>query len=348
MRKSSVICLTVLGMLLVPCVSMAQSVTAPFVATPPTIDGSVEDGEWDAAATVEGTWTAHDGAAEASVETIVRVLYSIDAVYFLYECVDDNVQSSVEGTEYYHGGPNVEHQMDSTFAWGGDTDYVSLYIDPANYGDDQPNADFYSYSIQWEPSITAKDEADHDGNSYNYTELGQFGGALNILPEPIVDLDGDTHYWTGGVAWQAEGLEIVDGPSADGYACEVKVPFEAFNGYGRHVSDAPFQLDEDLHEVFVNSDATDPLMNRVAAYTFTELSEDETVVGMPGFGIVNGMPSPGTTWKVQFCRYSEGDLGYVNWVGDTGGFVTRPFGDLIFGEASGTDVAEALLHIDEN
>ena len=101
----------------------------------------------------------------------------------------------------------------------------------------------------------------------------------------------------------------------------------------------------DANFVETDGDATDSLFSAMALFPTIETAEDGTQ-GYPGFGCVNGMPMPGTTWKIQFSRYSETAVpAYTNWVGDTGGFVTRPFGDLVFGLASASDVREALMHL---
>jgi len=309
------------------------TVTAPFVTTVPVIDGMVSDGEWASVGVAEGIWSAHDSDAAATLNTTVKVCYSVDAVYFLYECEDPLVQSSVTATEYLHGGPDVDGKQDSTFAWGGATDYVSLYIDPANIQDDVNNADVYSYSIQWEPSITAKNEADPNGNSYYYTESGRYGSFVHQFVPPIVDITGNTHYWGGGLTWQGKGIQIVDGPTSNGFVCEIRVPWASFSGYWRRYTEVGVLYQGDDWSVYVNSSTTDPRMGEYGWLKTLEIDGDGN--GIPvGSGIVSGMPTVGTVWKVQFCRFSNGDLGYVNWVGDTGGFVSRPFGNLVFGEPS--------------
>lgn len=339
----------VIGLVLgIPMLGFAQgtnsgaTVTAPFFAKPPVIDGKVSAGEWDAAGIAPGTWSAHDSTTVAAWKTTVKVCYSLDAVYFLYECEDPQVQSSVTGTEYYHGLADVAGQMNSAFGWGGETDYVALYIDPANYADNAPGADDFSYSIQWEPSITAKNEKDSAGNSYFYTESGRWGGFRALFNPPVIDKNGKAIYWGGGVAWQPK-VQIVDGPMTGGFVCEVRIPWAGLNGYWRRSMENGVDLGGGLFEITVNGDAMDAYYSEWGALKVLNVASDGT--GVPvGTGIVTGMPAEGTVWKVQFCRYSNGDLGYVNWVGDTGGFVSRPFGNLVFGPASGTQVEDAMLH----
>lgn len=344
MRKYWVLGIAVLMVL--PVMGFAQdgTVTAPFVAKTPVIDGKISAGEWDAAGVAQGEWTAHDGPTPAALKTTVKVCYGVDAVYFLYECEDTNVQSSVTGSEYLNGLADVDGVVNSAFGWAGETDYVSLYIDPSNYADTAPGADDYSYSIQWEPSITAKNEKDSSGNSYNFTECGRWGGFLAKFDPPIVNKSGKSIYFGGGVSWQAKGLQIVDGKSANGFICEVKLPWTGLsNGYWRRYTEAGIDMGGGLFDMMVNSDATDPLMAEWGGMKALNIAADGTV-GVVASGVVSGMPAEGTTWKVQFCRYSNGDLGYVNWVGQTGGFVSRPFGNLIFGKANPSEVEDALMH----
>ncbi len=332
-----------------PVIGFAQgtnsgaTITVPFVANTPVIDGQISDGEWAMVGVAEGTWSSHDSDAVATMATTVKVCYSVDAVYFLYECEDELVQSIATGTERLQGMTDVDGQMDGTFPWQGETDYVALYVDPSNYADDAPDAELYSYAIQWEPSITAKNEKDAAGNSYFYTESGKWGGFRALLNPPVVDANGATHFWGGGGAWDGQGIEIVDGATADGFICEVKVPWASFNGYWRRSMESGIDLGDNLYEAFINGGDTDPYLSEWGGMKVLNIAADDTVTPV-GSGIVSGMPMEGTTWKVQFCRFSNGALGYVNWVGDTGGFVSRPFGNLVFGPASGSAVENAMLH----
>jgi cellulose/xylan binding protein with CBM9 domain len=332
-----------------PVISFAQgtnsgaTITAPFVGNAPVIDGTISDGEWATVGVAEGTWTSHDSDVAATFATTVKVCYSVDAVYFLYECEDDLVESLATGTERLQGMVDVDGQLDGTFPWGGETDYVSLYVDPSNYADDAPNADEFSYSIQWEPSITAKDEKDAAGNSFHYTESGRWGGFRALLNPPVVDTNGATHFWAGGPAWDGKGIEIVDAATADGFICEVKIPWASFNGYWRRSMESGVDLGDNFWEILVNGGDTDPYTSEYGAMRVLNVAEDGTAAPV-GSGVVTGMPMEGDAWKVQFCRFSNGALGYVNWVGDTGGFVSRPFGNLVFGPASGSEVENAMLH----
>ena len=168
----------------VPGVAFGQSYTANFVSTPPTIDGQVAAGEWDAAEPAIGAnWTDHASAtaADPNEPTKVRVLYSVDGLYILYECTDTEVVSVVLGSERGNGTPEGTpgRQPSGEMGWTfSGTDYLAIYLDPANVPDDaeiiDPSA--FSYSLQAEPSMTANSESDDMGNSYNFTEFGRFGG----------------------------------------------------------------------------------------------------------------------------------------------------------------------------
>ncbi len=307
-----------------PALVMAQSYTANFTANPPTIDGVVSEGEWDAATAIT-EFTEHSSATESdpAEPTSVKILYSLDALYILYECTDTDVISVVEGSEQGGTAPGW------TFAG---TDYLAVYIDPANVANDAANVDpsFYSYSIQAEPSITSYDEKDDAGNSYNYTEFGRYGGCRVRDPNPV-EVDGVTVYWQTGGWWDLKDSQIVDGPSADGYVMEWRIAWSDLNyPYYQYVAD----------EIFENTTILD-------AEDATVRNMETAIWGLAGVdgGDVTGMPLPGTVWKLQVCRHSaSASPDYINWVGDTSGFVSRPFGDLVFGEASASAVLDAILH----
>jgi hypothetical protein len=332
--------------LLVPGIVMAQAtnegakVVAPFLVTPPTIDGVVSDGEWDAAATAEGDWSDHGSTtlADPAYPTTVKVAYGLQGLYILYDCVDDEVLAIAGGSEYLGSGPTVEGQG-QPFTFGGATDYLATYIDPTNYADNLPGADNYSYSIQGEPAVTATDGA--ETASYTYTEAGQSGSFKRRFVPPIEATDGTLHYWAGGISWELpENALIVDGPTENGYVMEWFLPWNTFDGYfpnwASQVSDALADIDQD---------ATDPVLS-ANALVHSLRTADGVDNGYPGLGNVTGMPLPGTQWKIQFSRYTEmAAPQYTNWVGDTGGFVTRPFGTLEFGTAEASDIRDAMLHL---
>lgn len=322
------------GLLALPMTAMGQSYTVNFTATPPSIDGSVADGEWDAAEPITG-FTSHDsGDAEDSAEpTEVRALYSVDGLYVLFNCTDTDVIAGSIDSERYGAHPDdfAERIPAGDAGWTfANTDYLAIYLDPANVANDAEvdnGPDFYSYSLQMEPSNTALESLDERGLSHNYTEAGQFGGAQIKLDEPYESSDGNTYYWVGGLSWEVNGAEILDGPTDTGYVMEVFLPWSDLN--------APYYLRgaEFLEgSVFVEGFAT----NEFAT---------QGMLAVDG-GLVTGMPTPGTVWKAQFARHSaSASVQYVNWVGDTTGFVSRPFGDLVFGDAPATAVLEALQHM---
>ncbi|RJP26462.1 MAG: hypothetical protein C4527_14970 [Candidatus Omnitrophota bacterium] len=326
------------ALLVTPGLVFAQSYTANFVATPPVIDGVVSPGEWDAAAPALGSdWTDHASAtpADPAEPTKVRVLYSVDALYILYECTDTDVISVVSGSERLNssldGTPGK--QASGTVGWTfANTDYLAIYLDPANVADDRTDVDpnNYSYSIQAEPSVSFFGEKDDWGNSYNYSEFGRWGGFRLRNPNPV-NVGGVTQYWLGGGSWEIYNSQIVDGPTADGYVMEFRIPWEDLNyPYYQHVGSS-------IADNLIILDGEDAAVRNDASSLWG-------LAAVNG-GDVTGMPQPGTVWKVQFCRHSaSANPQYTNWVGNTGGFVSRPFGNLVFGAATGTAVREALLH----
>lgn len=329
---AAALCLPQLG--LAQGTNSGASVTAPFVATPPVIDGKITAGEWDAAQAAPGTWSAHDSATASTVNTVVKAVYSVDGVYFLFDCDDAGVQSGATNSEYYHS-LNIDGAILNPFTFGGATDYLAVYVDPANYADNLPNSSAYSYSLQFEPSMTAKNQKDHLGNSFSYTEVGQAGSFKAPANPPLEDKEGNLIYWMNGVEWQgSDNLKAADAARSGGYVMELFFPWEMFTGYYRNFLDADY-LPADS--------ANDPFQAAFGALRNVEMADDGTEA-VVGSGLVTGMPKPGTTWKVQFARYDGTTGQYVNWVGDTGGFVTRPFGNLTFGPASGTDVRNAMMY----
>ena len=338
MKQSRVLLLAV-ALCAVPGLAFGQSYTANFVSTPPTIDGEVAAGEWDAAEPAMGAdWTDHGSGAAADTNemTEVRVLYSVDGLYVLYECTDTDVLSVVLGSERGNGTPEGTpgRQPSGEMGWTfGGTDYLAIYLDPANVADDaaiiDPSA--YSYSLQAEPSMTANGESDDMGNSYNYSEFGRFGG-FRVRNDPPVEVDGVTYYWFTGGAWDIEGTKIADAASADGYVMEFFIPWSDLDlPYYQYVGSA-------IVDNFIDLDAADANIR-----TF-----EDSVWGLAAVdgGDATGMPLPGTVWKAQFCRHSaSAEPAYTNWVGDTAQFVSRPFGDLVFGEAPVTAVKEAFQHL---
>lgn len=335
------VCLSVF-LCLVGSMAFSQNYEVRFTSTPPTIDGAVSPGEWDGAASAITEFVGHDtgNPEDAQESTRVRALYSVDGLYILYECTDTDVVSIVTGSERYNGAPQGTpgQQTSGSVGWTfGGTDYLAIYIDPANVADDRTDVDpsFYSYSLQAEPSITANQLMDDNGNSYNYTEFGRFGGA-RIRNTMFPEIEGTLVMWLGGGSWEiSDKTEIKDGASADGYVMEFKIAWSDLNLPYYETYGGRFISDQGVR--FIDLEGIDNDLN----------SEETTVWGLeriPG-GNVTGMPLPGTVWKVQFARHSaSAAVQYVNWVGSTGGFVSRPFGSLTFGAASPSAVLDALIH----
>jgi len=337
MRRYAVVALLA-GLCAVPLAAQQQSnegatVTAPFMVVPPTIDGKVSPGEWDAAGVAPGQWTMHNNTdpADPVQTTKVRVAYGLKGLYILYECVDSEPMALAGGSEVR--GVN-------TFSFAGDTDYLATYIDPTNYTG--PNADIYSYSIQIEPSFTANNEGDALGNCYTFTESGRYGSFRMLYQPPRVMEDGTVHYFGGGMEWDLKDSKIKDGPMADGYVCEWLVAWTDLIGYWRHNLGNMTQISGSVYEVELNGDVSTPEASQFGTIQAYEIPEGASPAPV-GHGMT-GLPPEGTKWQMQFSRYN-GTIGeYTNWVGDTGGFVSRPFGTLIFGSAPPTAVRDAMLY----
>ena len=335
MRKYGV-CLVVAAMCLplgALAVNEGATVVAPFMAVEPVPDGVISPGEWDNAAVAPGDWSMHGAAdlAAADQPTVVKVAYGLKGLYILYECTDGEPVALAGGSEVF--GAN-------TFSFGGDTDYIATYIDPANYTG--PGESTYSYSIQAEPSFTANAEGDDLGNSYTFTESGQYGGFRSLFQPPRVADDGTVQYFGSGGQWDLVTSKVKDGPIDGGYAVEWLVTWEDLIGYWRHSLGGLVQIDGSIHEVELNGDQTVPELVQFGTIRTYETPADADPVPV-GTGMT-GLPAEGTQWQIQFARYNGTNGEYTNWVGDTGGFVSRPFGTLVFGSASGTAVRDAMLH----
>ena len=326
----------------VQALNEGATVTAPFLATPPTIDGVVSPGEWDDAMVAPGEWSEHNSdLTEDSLEpTVVKVAYSVDGLYILFECTDTGVAAAAGASEFLGNGPTAIDGQAQPFTFGGATDYLAIYLDPTNYSDDAVNANFFSYSIQAEPGVTANG-ADA---SYTFTEAGQNGRFKRKFDPPLVDNDGVTHHWAGGVSWELNKSKIIDGPTSDGYVMEWFIAWTDLDGYYQNWAS---EVLDGVSDVALDQLDTFNIQNALVHSFF--LDAEGNAVGGMGFGNVTGMPMPGTEWKVQFSRYTQAAAPqYTNWVGDTGGFVSRPFGSLVFGQASGSAVREALMHLSSN
>ena len=326
----------IVSMALIPALCHAQgsnsgaTLNATFTPNPPTIDGQVSPGEWDNAGVTTGAWTSHDStaAADATEPTVVKVMYDVFGLYILFDRTDKNVECGATGTERLQDGPSHSpyYTPGSTVGWDfAGQDYIAIYVDPAATG-----VDLYSYSIQVEPSMSVlgPTAVDHLGNSYTYTEVGQFGGLKARFADPETELGLsdplEWDYWAGGVSWDLTDSKIADGLRAGGFYVEFFIPWTDLNSYYDAYGS------EIIDEYFVEANG---------------------LPYEPGYGLVKqpsgnltGMPAPGTEWEIQFGVHSGSMTGaqYVNWVGDTGGFATRPFGKLVFGDAPAAQVAAQI------
>lgn len=325
MKKMGFFTVVCLGFCLLSMGALADSYTANFVVKPPVIDGKVSAGEWDAAAPAIVKFTDHgsDAAQDPKEPTKVRALYSLKGLYILFECTDTLVESAATGTE----GPGVS----PSWPFVG-TDYCAVYVDPANVADDRadlpadPGVNFYSYSIQAEPSRVAQSAEE----TFTYTEAGRYGDSLTRNP----DTTAEARWIKGPNAWQLTDGKVFDGKTSDGYVMEYFIPWTDLN--------RPYYQ-------FVGSVITGNAIVLNAADAEILKAED-TIWGLeaaPG-GKVTGMPMAGATWKIQFARHSasanDGAGEYVNWVGNTNGFVSRPFGNLVFGDVTSSQINDAMLY----
>jgi hypothetical protein len=329
---------------LIPALAIAQqsnegaTVVAPFTANPPTIDGQVTPGEWDAAAVAPGAWTAHDSTtpADATEPTVIKVMYDVLGLYILFDRTDKNVECGTTDSERLQSGPGTSPYYTPAAGVGWnfwEQDYCAIYVDPAGTGQD-----FYSYSIQAEPSMSALGETavDYLGNSYTYTEVGQYGGMKRRFENPAEDLglpdEVDWEYWSGGASWDLKDSKIADGLRDGGYYMEMFIAYTDLNSYYDAYSGETFE---------------DIIFGTIAEVNLMFPADPGYGMVKQPKGILSGMPAPGTEWDINFCVHSFSMTGpqYVNWVGDSGGFVTRPFGKLVFGAAEPSEVEAEITAI---
>ncbi len=88
----------------------------PFVASPPTIDGIVNDSEWKSAAVIP-EFVDNVSGKKVSQKTICRIAQDADNLYIAYVCYDDDVSKVVQNIRK-HDGPLWED------------DSVDLFLDP--------------------------------------------------------------------------------------------------------------------------------------------------------------------------------------------------------------------------
>ena len=65
------------------------TMTVPHTSTPPTLDGRLDDAEWENAALARDFWVSLEQRAPTSA-TVVRVLRDADYLYFAFVCHDDH------------------------------------------------------------------------------------------------------------------------------------------------------------------------------------------------------------------------------------------------------------------
>jgi hypothetical protein len=325
------------GVCALPIVAFAQEQTnegaqlvAPFAVVPPVIDGKISPGEWDGAGVAGGQWSSHNSTEpeDPSRPMTVKVKYGILGIYVLFDSLDTDPECHATGSERLSSGPTDSPYYATaagvTFDWTG---YRCVYIDPTGGASD------HSYSIQGMPSMSVNGETDHNGNSYNYTEVGLYAGLKCKIRNPVEDegLPADqVVYWANGGSWDLHDSRIADGmkPDGSGMVMEFFIAYSDLDGYYHHWGTEI--IDGGL---LVDVDAGIP----------------ETIWGLvqdPGGGFVTGMPAPGTVWEMQFGTHDDGAGNlWVNWVGDNSGFATKPFGKVIFGAVEPSAVREAMLHL---
>lgn len=310
---------------------------APFAGIPPVIDGVVSEGEWDNAGTAGGAWSPHNDPApvDPAFVPVVKVQYGLRGLYILFEHPKPDPAA---GDAFERLGEWVNG---SGFVW---QNYCSVYIDPTGGETGE------SFGFHAEPSVSVHgpDAVDPMGNSYTETGVGRGGLATRWTSvEAAMAAQGVTAdevwFWDSRrLAWDFTDSRVLDGlkPDGSGFVVEWMISYTDlshgfWNGWAVVAGDlADVNLDEDR---FLKNDAGNgPLAVGLSAPEFAK-------------SYVNGMPAPGTVWEMNFganwaIDNDESTPAFYNWVGDTAGFDTKPFGRVIFGEAEPAAVREAILH----
>ncbi len=309
------------------------TLTAPFCVVPPVIDGQISAGEWDDGGVADGPWSIHNNAdlVEAQFIPVVKVKYGIKGVYVLFDSPDTDPTSG--GNYEWKGAVNG-------FSW---TNYCTVYMDTTG----GETAD--SWGFQAEPSMSAlgSDAVNPLGNSYGYDGVGlyerlrtRWTTTAQAMADQEVGAD-EVVYWAGGSVWDFKESQVRDGLKADGSGFVMEW-FIAYNdlkhgfytGYIGEVDAegwAPVNAAEDVS--LTNADGTGPGTSGIVAPDHAN-------------SFVSGMPTPGTVWEMNFGADWGDDTGprYYNWVGDSGGFATKPHGKVTFGAPDATAVRDAILY----
>lgn len=126
--------LLICGIFLWPFLIRSQEVLeVPHTPTPPVIDGTLEPGVWNAAATLQDLEAAYGEGGELppSVSTSVRVLWDEAALYVAFVCRDDRIRTD---SGYRRDDNLYEQDVVEVFlhARGAPVPYYELVVSPLN------------------------------------------------------------------------------------------------------------------------------------------------------------------------------------------------------------------------
>lgn len=72
------------------------SVAVPHVATPPVIDGNLDEAAWAAAVTFTNSYPFNETNVATECHTTYRILWDTNALYFAFDCADADVVAPVQ------------------------------------------------------------------------------------------------------------------------------------------------------------------------------------------------------------------------------------------------------------
>ncbi len=225
--------LAVLGALALPGAALAQATgtpknyTTPYTWTPPTIDGVVTPGEWDAAP-VAGGWgiLRRDEADIDADNSRFRMLWDDKYLYILVQSSNANWSPANDTVDKAHV-PGTQIQGISFGA-----DNLNIYIDPNVDGEEnvRPDNQVDGYQIAWNQLLGRGEFVDDGAGGRKFTNTGLFlenhvntpfgnqGRWQGLRKSTFIQ----NHGATGGLIEFALAWEDLDAPNRADFLSDVK------------------------------------------------------------------------------------------------------------------------------
>jgi hypothetical protein len=166
-----------LGALALPTAAFAQasgtpkSYTTPYTWTPPTIDGVVTPGEWDAAPAAGGWGILRRDEADIDADNSrFRMMWDDNYLYILVQSSNANWSPANDTVNKDH----VPGNQIQGISFGADN--LNIYIDPNVDGEDnvRPNDQVDGYQIAWNQLLGRGEFVDNGSGGRKFTNTGLF------------------------------------------------------------------------------------------------------------------------------------------------------------------------------